>query len=275
MSDTASPPAAKWRPINAIDRRVLGVLIEKAKTTPDQYPMSLNSLVNGCNQKSNRHPLMELDEGDLIEAVDRLRALGVVAEVQGGGRVPRYRHYAYEWLGVDKAELSIMTELLLRGSQTEGELRTRVNRMDSIADLDALRGHLEKLAARKLIVSLTPPGRGHVVTHALYEPRELEKERSQFDAASARELAAGESAPRIIPMSGGAGSGRGIDEPQAPRVLPQSQAASGSQATHEWEEELAALRDQVRELRAETAGLAERCANTEEELRRIRDALGG
>ncbi len=124
--------ACRWKPLNAIDRRVLGVLVEKAKTTPDQYPLSLNALLTGCNQKSNRHPVLNLDDGDVIMSVDRLRMMGVVAEVQGGGRVPRYRHYANEWLGVERAELSIMTELLLRGSQTEGELRTRVARMDEM-----------------------------------------------------------------------------------------------------------------------------------------------
>src|ERR1700730_8776997 len=113
----------RWRPLSAIDRRVLGVLAEKAKTTPDGYPMSINSLRSGCNQKSNRHPLMELELEDVEESLTRLRAAGAVAEVQGSGRVLRYRHYMYEWLGVEKVELGVMTELLLRGAQTEGELR--------------------------------------------------------------------------------------------------------------------------------------------------------
>jgi uncharacterized protein YceH (UPF0502 family) len=142
MSDlTANPPpsepSSKWRPLPAIDRRVLGVLIEKGKTTPDQYPMSLNALTAGCNQKSNRYPQMDLDPEDVLKSVDRLRMLGAVAEVQGGGRVPRFRHFAYEWLGVNKVELAVMAELLLRGSQTEGELRGRAARMEPIADVTA------------------------------------------------------------------------------------------------------------------------------------------
>jgi uncharacterized protein YceH (UPF0502 family) len=170
---SAQPP--RWRPIAARDRRVLGVLIEKAKTTPEAYPLSVNALRAGCNQKNNRFPLMEMELEDVEESLERLRAVGAVVEVQGGSRVSRFRHCGYEWLGVDKVELGVMAELLLRGAQTEGELRGRAARMDPIPDLTALRPILNSLAAKKLIVSLTPAGRGHVLTHALYEPRELEK----------------------------------------------------------------------------------------------------
>jgi len=186
MSDSAPRPAdqqqPRWRPLLAIDRRVVGVLVEKAKTTPDGYPMSVNSLRSGCNQKNNRFPLMELELEDVEESLARLRAAGAVTEVQGGGRVSRYRHHMYEWLGVDKVELGVMAELLLRGAQTEGELRGRAARMDPIADVGALRPILASLAGKKLIVSLTPEGRGHIVTHALYEPREMEKVRAEAQA---------------------------------------------------------------------------------------------
>ena len=190
MTDSAPRPAdtqsPRWKPLVAIDRRVLGVLVEKAKTTPDGYPMSVNSLRSGCNQKNNRYPLMELELEDVEESLSRLRAAGAIAEVQGGGRVARYRHYMYEWMGVEKLELAVMTELLLRGAQTEGELRGRAARMDPIPDLDALRPLLASLREKGLVVSLTPEGRGHVVTHALYEPRELEKLRAEFSATSPR-----------------------------------------------------------------------------------------
>jgi hypothetical protein len=97
MTDSAPRPAdtqsPRWKPLSAIDRRVLGVLVEKAKTTPDGYPMSVNSLRSSCNQKNNRYPLMELELEDVEESLSRLRAAGAVAEVQGGGRVARYRHY--------------------------------------------------------------------------------------------------------------------------------------------------------------------------------------
>lgn len=190
MTDSAPRPAdtqsPRWKPLSAIDRRVLGVLVEKAKTTPDGYPMSVNSLRSGCNQKNNRYPLMELELEDVEESLSRLRAAGAVAEVQGGGRVARYRHYMYEWMGVEKLELAVMTELLLRGAQTEGELRGRAARMDPIPDLDTLRPLLVSLKQKGLVVSLTPEGRGHVVTHALYEPRELEKLRAEFASAAPR-----------------------------------------------------------------------------------------
>jgi uncharacterized protein YceH (UPF0502 family) len=109
--------------LDKIARRVVGVLVEKAKTTPDNYPLSLNSLVNGCNQKSNRAPQMQLDEQQVAEAIDRLRQVGAVLVIQGDGRVEKFRHLLYEWLGVDKAELAVMAELLLRGEQTLGDLR--------------------------------------------------------------------------------------------------------------------------------------------------------
>lgn len=170
----AGAAAAKaLRPLDPIERRVLGTLIEKGKTTPDQYPLSLNGLVSGCNQKSNRDPVMTLDEERVSRALGRLRECGAIAEVFGSGRIARYRHLAYEWLGVEKEELSILGELLLRGEQSEGDLRGRASRMDQIPDLGALRGHLDRLAARGLVVWLSPPGRGRLLTHGLLPSDEL------------------------------------------------------------------------------------------------------
>jgi uncharacterized protein YceH (UPF0502 family) len=171
------------RPLDANERRVLGVLIEKAKTTPDQYPLSLNGLVVGCNQKSNRDPVMTLDEEQVMRAVAGLRKCGAMAEVFGSGKIPRYRHLAYEWLGVEKEELAILGELLLRGEQTEGDLRGRASRMDPIPDLDVLRGLLDRLADRGLVVWLSPPGRGRMLTHGLLPAEKLEKVRSQLGMA--------------------------------------------------------------------------------------------
>ena len=190
-----------WKPLSAIDRRVAAVLVEKAKTTPDQYPLTVNSIVNGANQKSNRHPQMELDADDVAESLDRLRSLGAVTEVQGNGRTLKYRHMMYEWLGTEKVELSVMAELLLRGAQTEGELRGRAARMDPIADLAALRPILESLSAKGLIVSLTPEGRGHVLTHALYQPQEMEKLRREFHAEFAASTPTHSAAGHISPTN--------------------------------------------------------------------------
>ena len=105
MSDTPQAEtehAARWQPLERNQRRVAGVLVEKAKTTPENYPLTLNALVNGSNQKSNRFPQMQLDEEQVQDALDQLRALGAVALTEGDGRVDKHRHLLYEWLGVDK-----------------------------------------------------------------------------------------------------------------------------------------------------------------------------
>ena len=175
----ASPAGPRWQPLEAIERRVLGVLIEKAKTTPDVYPMSLNSLKSGCNQKNNRFPQMQLDDEQAEESLDTLRQKGAVTFVQGSSRVERFRHNAYDWLSVDKVELAVMAELLLRGAQTVGELRGRAARMEPIKGLTELEPVLAGLEAKKLILYLSEPGRGAVVTHNLYQPRELEKVRRE------------------------------------------------------------------------------------------------
>jgi len=157
-----------WEPIDRNQRRVLGVLVEKAKTTPENYPLSLASLVAGSNQKSNRAPQMQLDDDDVTLALDGLRAVGAVREVQGSGRVAKFRHAAYEWLGVDAAGAAVMTELLLRGPQTMGELRARASRMHDFPDLDAIAETLKKLESIGLVQALSPPGRGQTFAHCLY-----------------------------------------------------------------------------------------------------------
>jgi len=206
----SAPVSASPRPLEAIERRVLGTLIEKGKTTPEQYPLSLNALVTGCNQKSNRDPVMTLDEEQVTRALASLRHSGAIAEVYGSGKIPRYRHLAYEWLGVEKEELAILGELLLRGEQTEGDLRGRASRMDPIPDLDTLRGHLDALAARGLVVWLSPPGRGRMLTHGLLPPEKLEKVRAGLGmAATAAEHAASSvpsASPAAMPSDGVAGA---------------------------------------------------------------------
>jgi uncharacterized protein YceH (UPF0502 family) len=195
MNDTPQEESPRWQPLPRIDRRVVGVLVEKAKTTPDNYPLSLNGLVNGSNQKSNRSPQMQLDEEQVAEAIDRLRMIGAVSIIQGDGRVEKYRHLLYEWLGVDKAELAVMAELLLRGEQTLGDLRGRAARMEPIKGISELQPIVESLREKGLIQLLTPPGRGCVLTHTLYEEQELAKLRREFEGqADARRSATSESA---------------------------------------------------------------------------------
>jgi len=189
MLAEAAPNAPEtWAPLNPIERRVLGVLVEKAKTTPDIYPLSLNALTTGCNQKHNRDPVMNLVEAEVQEAVDVLKKRGLVQQVLGSGRVDRYRHVLYEAWKVDKVELAILGELLLRGAQTEGELRTRASRMELIADLEALRKLLAVLVDRGLVVYLTPADRrGAVVTHGFHAAEELD--RLRFQAAGEAKVA--------------------------------------------------------------------------------------
>src|SRR3989442_895971 len=106
------------------ESRVLGVLIEKALTTPDQYPLSLNATVNGCNQKNNRDPVMTLDDDRVLDALESLREKGLVVRVDSpGSRVHKYRHNAGDTLHARTAELAILAEMLLRVPQTLGALR--------------------------------------------------------------------------------------------------------------------------------------------------------
>lgn len=256
----ASAPAApppRWQPLGAVDRRVLGVLVEKAKTTPDAYPMSVNSIATGANQKSNRHPLMELEPEDVEESLGRLRQLGAVGMIEGHGRVTKYRHYFYDWLGVDKVEAAVMAELLLRGTQTEGELRGRAARMEPIPDLNALRPIVASLKAKGLVVPVTPEGRGHVVTHALHPPRELERVMAEHRGAAAVPRAGGEEAPGAAPMG------------EAPRHA----GAAGAEAEG-LQRQLDELRSQVAQIRADLDERAAAQRRIEEEVRRLREDLG-
>jgi uncharacterized protein len=174
-----APATVVWPVLTPQERRALGVLVEKAKTTPDVYPLSLNSLVTGCNQKSNRDPIMNLSDVEVEEAMDSAQKRGLAIKVTGG-RVERWRHGLYEAWQVGKVELAILAELLLRGAQTEGELRGRASRMEPIEDLDTLRSILKPLAERRLIVYLTPEGRrGTVLTHGFHAPEEVERLRAR------------------------------------------------------------------------------------------------
>jgi uncharacterized protein YceH (UPF0502 family) len=142
--------------------RVLGTLIEKALTTPAQYPLSLNSLVTGVNQKSNRDPVVEIDDDRALSALDGLRTKGLVRDVSfTGARVEKFRHLAGEALGIRAPEMAILAELLLRGPQTSGELRARATRMAPFDSIEAVEGTLETLATaeRSLVRKIAPsPG---------------------------------------------------------------------------------------------------------------------
>lgn len=183
MSSEAQPqppaaPAPAWPVLSPHERRVLGVLVEKAKTTPESYPLSLNALTTGCNQKSNREPQLNLSDDDVEEALASCQKRGLVMKITGS-RVDRWRHLLYEAWRVEKVDLAVLTELMLRGPQTEGELRARASRMEPIPDLDALRPVLQRMAERQLIVWLGEEGRrGSTLTHGFHDARELAALRS-------------------------------------------------------------------------------------------------
>ena len=148
--------------LNAIEVRVLGSLIEKELTTPEYYPLSLNSLTNACNQKSNRDPAMGLTEEDVVRALDSLRFKQLAVLSAEGGRVPKYRHLLAEKLGLMPAELAILCELLVRGPQTVRELCTRGERMHPFGDVSAVEEVLQELMVRETpLITLLPrqPGR--------------------------------------------------------------------------------------------------------------------
>ena len=139
--------------LSAIEARIIGSLIEKQITTPDQYPLSLNALVNACNQKSNREPLMQLDEPAVKAAVDGLARRHMVVEKSGfGSRVPKYQQIfcntEFGNLKFTPQETAILCELLLRGPQTPGELRSRVPRMAPLPDPSVIESLLDGLANR-------------------------------------------------------------------------------------------------------------------------------
>ena len=129
------------------ESRILGVLVEKEKTVPDTYPLSVNALQAGCNQKTSRNPVMETTESEILVALDALKEKGWVREVSGG-RVSRFEHQVEKVLGVPTQASALLTVLMLRGPQTAGELRLNCERLYRFADISSVEAFLEELAAR-------------------------------------------------------------------------------------------------------------------------------
>lgn len=164
--------------LNAIERRVLGVLLEKSLAQPEYYPMTLNAIVAACNQKSNRDPVMELDEDAVWTALEQLRQHGLSGKVlpAPGSRVERFKHEVdtkWQW---PKAQKAVMTELLLRGAQTVGELRTRASRMYAFDNLEAVSAVIDWLSSQTppwMNVLPRSPGQSAVrYAHTLYSDDE-------------------------------------------------------------------------------------------------------
>jgi len=133
--------------LSLLETRVLGVLVEKQHTVPDTYPLSLNALVAGCNQKTSRDPVINASEADVQETVDRLRGLSLVVE-SSGGRVMRYAHNIDRVLAVPSQSVALLATLMLRGPQTAAELRVNAERLHRFADVSAAEGFLRELAER-------------------------------------------------------------------------------------------------------------------------------
>jgi uncharacterized protein YceH (UPF0502 family) len=136
-------------PLTAAEARVLGTLMEKARTVPDSYPLTLNSLQTGCNQKSARDPVMNLSEHEIAEALDGLRQRSLVFETQGG-RTTRYEHNTQRGLGVPEQTAVILGMLMLRGPQTAGELRLNTERWYKFLDIASVEAFLEEMQDRSL-----------------------------------------------------------------------------------------------------------------------------
>jgi hypothetical protein len=134
--------------LNVAEARVLGALIEKGITTPEYYPLSLNALVNACNQRSSRDPVMELSEADVRTALFDLEQMGMV-RVLSDARVSKFEHLAYGKLSLGRPEIAVLGLLLLRGPQTPAELRARAERMYTFDDTSAVTAVLDRLAARE------------------------------------------------------------------------------------------------------------------------------
>ena len=136
------------RPLTPSEARVLAVLVEKQHTVPDSYPLSLNALTLGCNQKTAREPVMQLTEAEVLDAINTLRDLSLVCEVSGS-RVVRFDHNAARGLGVPSQSVALLTLLMLRGPQTAAELRLHTERLHRFADISSVEAFLDELAAKE------------------------------------------------------------------------------------------------------------------------------
>ena len=161
--------------LDAAAVRVLGALMEKEATTPEYYPMSLNALVNACNQKSNRDPVVTYDEDTVEEALERLRAAGVAVRITGESRVPKHAERFAEKFNLGRREAAVMCVLMLRGPQTVGELRGRTERMYSFEDLEGVENTLQHLTEMGFAQTLTrragsrEPRHGHLLSGPIEE----------------------------------------------------------------------------------------------------------
>jgi uncharacterized protein len=241
-------------------RRVLGVLLEKAFTVPDQYPMTVKATTTGCNQKNNRDPISNYTEDDVLDTLSQLQQMGFVGCLHTEtGRTERYRHYMRHRTKLTEPQLAIMTELLLRGRQQLGELRTRASRMVAIESQDELRKQLQELLDAGLIRSNGRlERRGIEVDHNLYP--------------------AGENHDRLTELADESDDDQpAMPQPATPRVVATSPhvAAAAPSVDRALTDRIAALDDTVRELKTELASVRSELRDLQDRLDDMRRQLGG
>lgn len=215
---------------DAVEIRVLGCLIEKQRTTPDVYPLSLNALRLACNQSTNREPVASYDEGTVVEALRRLALRGWTRLASGAGsRARKYRHLLDQAFDLDDAELSLLAVLMLRGPQTPGELKQRGQRLHDFPNLDAVHASLDRLVER-----------GQVARH---ERRPGQKE-DRYEQLLGGDSVSGEMEPAPLRADGESGVSAEADE-----------SASPAEPLKPAEDRLTRLEREVAELRSELAAL--------------------
>jgi hypothetical protein len=208
---------------DAIEIRVLGCLIEKERTTPDVYPLTLNGLRGACNQSTNREPVVAYEEREIHDALRRLSQRGWARLTSGpGSRAVKYRHLLGAALGVDDAEVALLAVLMLRGAQTPGELKQRTERLHPFAGLADVEEALERLVGREL------------VTRLARQPGQKEERYAQ--------VLGGDDAT----LTGAVATGRGAPSPSGPAGGPSLEAR-----VTQLEEEIAALRSELAALKTD------------------------
>jgi uncharacterized protein YceH (UPF0502 family) len=262
MSDQS--PVGEFPPVTELSkrqRRVLGVLVEKAFTTPEYYPLTLKAATAGCNQKSNRDPVASYTEDDVQDVLDELRELGLAGVVHtASGRTERFRHYLRHRMTLTEPQLAILTELLLRGRQSLGELRSRAGRMATIDSLGTLRDELRGL----IDLGLVQAGgqlerRGVEVDHNLYWAGEAEEFPQTTQAASAP--ASSVSVATESPVS-------------APKNVSAAAPSLSDETATRLESEIKRLRDDNRTLRDDIESLRESVDAMQATVDELRPLLG-
>jgi uncharacterized protein len=215
---------------DAVEIRVAGCLVEKQRTTPDVYPLSLNALRLACNQSTNRDPVVSYDESTVVEALRRLALRGWTRLASGAGsRARKYRHLLPEALGVDEEELALLAVLMLRGPQTPGELKGRSERLHRFESLAAVQKTLERLVERELVVR---------------HPRRPGQKEDRFE-----QVLGGDEAESLVQAEAGGDADKGTAAP--------SVAAPATPAADSSDDRLDRIERELQSLRGELASLRE------------------